>query len=94
VDALSIGVDLGAPGGDQTAVAEVRRGELGEIERVRIVTGPELRSFAALREAIDANDAKAARVKRTTQEMARAFALQQPQGLGFLFPGLRPRSQR
>ncbi len=83
---LRVGVDPGAPEGDQTATVEIRRGELGEIERMRVVTGPERRAFADM--------TKDARRQRTAKEMARAFAIQQPQGLGLLFPGLRPKGQR
>ncbi len=35
-----IGVDPGAPGGDTYAEVEVRRGELGCIDRFRIITSP------------------------------------------------------
>lgn len=34
------------------------------------------------------------RAARTAHERATAYALQQPQGLGLLFPGLRPKAQR
>lgn len=82
--AVVLGVDPAAPGGDRTTI--VRRGELGEIERMRIVSGPELRAFEPM--------TQDGRRQRTAKEMARAFALQQPQGLGLLFPGLRPKGQR
>ncbi len=38
--AAVLGVDPGAPEGDQGVTVEVRRGELGEIDRFRIVPTP------------------------------------------------------
>ncbi len=60
----------------------------------RQATDVEARAFAEVRKALDRGDEIEARKQRTAHELALAFALQQPQGLGFLFPGLRPKGQR
>lgn len=66
--------------------------EVGIVDRFRIKTTPPevqatISANARLRE-------KQQHAARTREEMRRAFALQQPQGLGLLFPGLRPRNER
>ena len=81
-------------------VSEMIPVEIGEIERFNIVTSPrqatdvEVRAFTEVRVALAQGDKIEARKQRTAHEMALAFAIQQPQGLGLLFPGLRPKGQR
>lgn len=67
----------------------VRRGELGELDRFRVT-----KSIQAVQPLLAAADEKLTRQRRTEHERRVALALQQPQGLGFLFPGLRPKNQR
>lgn len=71
---------------------------------VRVVSSPALqpptdvqRTLSAYAQArqIQAGADKRERAKaRTAHERATAYALQQPQGLGMLFAGLRPKGQR
>lgn len=53
------------------------------------VAPPRLTPADAATAAFDAADVRLARQRRTEHERRVAMALQQPQGLGLLFPGLR-----
>ena len=78
---------------NRLGLASVVDREVGEMIP-RQATAVEARAFAEVRVALAQGDKVKARKQRTAHELALAFAIQQPQGLGLLFPGLRPKGQR
>lgn len=106
---MRVGVDPGAPGGDHTAYTCGLNGGAcidphghcakwpKACAKNDTVSADGMRPPTDVRDTLKAmveNDRKAQHAARSREEMRRAFALQQPQGLGLLFAGLRPKGQR
>lgn len=88
-----IGVDLGAPQGDRTV------GTVCIVDEQRAMADAMKRNLQARLRAVERTPPKLTNPQtdheqRAMRERAVAVAIAQPQGLGLLFAGLRPKDQR